>query len=127
MACRQPPNRPSRRPVSRGGVRTACSGASPSPFRRSFDLFDDYGHEWIPARDAESVAEKLLASPGEAVGTRPLASAMGWLLRRLNPAVALLVEEGAAHVPPYVTGDAEVIGVFVRITNKTQRWLREAR
>lgn len=85
--------------------------------------FDALFHPWKPAEDALMLAADLVND--EAFPSNPdlIAQRYGWPPRRLNPAVAYLMERDAVEVNTAI-GDGRYIGFRIRATDATRRFVR---
>jgi hypothetical protein len=77
-------------------------GAGPLGFIRLmprpqlFAALDQFLMPWNPSEDARTIAGHLVSAPGGQVVVPVLAKQLAWQPRRMNPAITLLVEIGAA-------------------------------
>lgn len=67
------------------------------PIPRLFARFDKYWMSWDPEVDATAIASRLLANPGAGMRTELIAAEFGWPVRRLNPALSVLVDANAVR------------------------------
>ena len=74
--------------------RLALAGTDAPPASPTDQLFWDFDplfRGWNPRKDAKAVAEAMLASTGQGSSCATLAQSLGWEVRRINPALQLLV------------------------------------
>ena len=87
-----------------------------------FAEVDGYFKPWVPASDARSIAADLINGNGEAK-VPELAEQYGWLPRRMNPAVAFLVQRRLIQDrPALVTGPWSCISISKN--TRTRSFLR---
>lgn len=65
------------------------------PEPRLFALFDSHWTNWNPETDATAIASRLLANQNAGMRTEAIAAELGWPVRRLNPALSILVDANA--------------------------------
>src|SRR6185312_9689592 len=67
------------------------------PSARIFAALDSWLMPWNPMDDAKAVAAELLNNAAGSFVVQLLAEQWGWAARRMNPAITLLVQSGAAE------------------------------
>jgi hypothetical protein len=66
-----------------------------TPEPRLFASFDRYWRNWDPEIDAGVLAAEVQARTGRGVPTAEIGKVLGWPVRRLNPALMVLLDHGA--------------------------------
>jgi hypothetical protein len=88
-------------------------------------LFARYDHlfmDWNPERDARVIGAVLVAGGLQVVDTKELADELGFLPRRMNPAIAWLLERGLLKRRDYAAGDYDFIQFRLYPTKSLRRF-----
>jgi hypothetical protein len=92
-----------------------------TPEARLFSELDSYFFPWSPEEDAKKVAVDLMN--GADSNVRAIAEKNGWLPRRMNPAVAYLVDRGLVESSDQL-GTAPWCTAWIGKTHATRRWVQ---
>lgn len=85
--------------------------------------FDAHFQPWDPAKDARQLAADLHNDPQFPVSPSKIAERYDWSPRRLNPALAYLMDRKVVHVDTGI-GDGTYLGFRVRATDATRRFVK---
>lgn len=104
-------------------------GAPPLGYTRvkalvgAFLIFDPIFMGWNPAEDAVKLAAELVNSDHGALSSAEACEQLEWSPRRLNPAVAVLINSGAVLESRAI--DPQYISPSLRKNNRTARFARQ--
>ena len=105
----------------RGMIRVISDHALPED--ELFASFDKFWREWDPAADALRLAADLVNDDGFPGSLPEIAERYDWPPRRINPAVAYLINHDVIMAPKAI-GTQPWIVASVRKTEATRRFVR---
>jgi hypothetical protein len=90
------------------------------PQKRLFTRFDKHWKDWDPSKDAIVLARRV--QDNEAANTEEAAQKLGWSPRRINPALAYLIDREL--VMSSQSSSHPFVSYWVRSTDETRRFLK---